>query len=509
MANSWLELQSQLRNGAANLPNPRNNDACTTVGTSTLPDSLLGLPDLVEATAGVAGTLSNIQNEIDNFGAEVMGVLQDIGAFIPPELQGFGNNQDQTGNQSTFKPAAVDKIYQENLGPEVSRVYGHNTQTGDGYLAYVNSSGSAFHLDADGSVIIRAAKNPVSNPKTGRFDVWADGQGNLNFGEFLAIEVKNNENIKGKKAFSLFVNGDIDVQSLGGTIALKGENIRIAADKSLELLGADIKIHAGAGQGTAKDSSTKPPEEAGGSLDVRCGSYKLSYASKQGVETASYAKSEGEVSFIMPNSQGNFSIESAGTLSIRTGGDMLEEIGGRKMTEVMNLPLGGLSLGLPTIPMISGVSAGYYIVNKNAIPPAVGVSADLVPPLVYIHSPLASGDGGSPGHGFRFSTLGKGDINFYSAAGNFTLANESNVVASILTPFTTKITGTPKILTTLKVPGMYLSSLATTIRLNSTTEVLASAGPLSLTPPVRGLESFIRVSPVITEISNKTGIFLN
>lgn len=507
MATSWLELQNQLKSGAKSLAQPVDPSGCSG-GTTSTQGSILNLPDPTEATQVVNDFLGNVQSTIDEFGSEVMGVLQDIGAWIPPELQGFGSGSEESEAES-LKPAAVDKVQQQNLNAEVTQVTGHNTQTGDGYYAVINSSGSAMHLDTDGSVILRAAKNPSDDPKTGRFDVWADGKGIIHVGENLAIQVKNNSKTKDTKAFSLYVNGDIDIQSIGGSVAVKGENIKLSADKSLELMGADIKIHAGSGPGTAKDDKTKAGSEAGGSIDMRCGTYKVSYSTKQGVETASYAKSEGEIAFLMPNSQGNFGIESAGTMSIRTGGDLLEEIGGRKMTEVMNKPLGGLGLDLPTRPIINGVSAGYYIVNKNPIPPALGAGAELVPPLVYIHSPLVSGDGGSPGHGFRFSTLGKGDINLYSAAGNFTLANENNVVASIITPFSTKVTGTPKILTTIKEPGLYLTSLLSKVRLSSITEVLTTVGPLSFTPPVKGVNNYIKLTPATLEISNPTGIYLN
>jgi len=508
MATSWLQLQNQLKTGAKTLALPADPSNCGGGSSSLLPDSILNLPNPTEATQVVNDFLSNVQGTIDEFGAEVMGVLQDIGAWIPPELQGQGTGSSKEEAES-LKPAAVDKVQQENKNPEVCVVSGHNTQTGDGYYSVINSSGSSMHLDADGSVIFRAAKNPSDVPTTGRFDVWADGNGIIHIGEGLHIQVKNNSKICGTSAYSLYVTGDIDIQSTGGNIGLKGDNIKLSADKSLELIGADIKIHAGGGQGTSKSANTKSPTEYGGSIDMRCGTYKVSYSTKQGVETASYAKSEGEVAFLMPNTQGNFGIESAGTLSIRTGGDMLEEIGGRKMTEVMNAPLGGLSLDFPTTPLINGVSAGYYIVNKNPIPPAIGASAELVPPLVYIHSPLVSGDGGSPGHGFRFSTLGKGDVNFYTAAGNWTLANENNLVASIITPFSTKVTSTPKILTTMKEPGMYLASLLSRVFISSNTEVITKAGPFSLAPPVRGVGTYIKVSPIATEISNKTGIYLN
>lgn len=508
MATSWLDLQNQLRSGAKSLAQPVESTGCSSGTTSSTQGSILNLPDPTEATETINNFLGDVQSTIDEFGDEVMAVLQDIGAWIPPELQGFGSGTEESTSES-LQPAAVDKVQQENKNPEVCVVSGHNTQTGDGYYAVINSSGSAMHLDADGSVILRSAKNPSDDPKTGRFDVWADGKGIIHIGENLAIQVKNNSKTKDKKAFSLYVNGDIDIQASGGSVSVKGENIKLSADKSLELMGADIKIHAGSGPATATDESTKAGSESGGTIDMRCGSYKLSYSAKQGVEAASYSKSEGEVAFIMPNTQGNFGIESAGTLSIKTGGDMLEEIGGRKMTEVMNAPAGGLSLDFPTTPLVSGVSAGYYIVNKNAIPPAVGASAGTIAPLVYIHSPLVGAEGGSPGHGFKFSTLGKGDISFYSAAGNFVMANDNNILASILTPFSANVTSNPKILTSLKETGLYLSSLSTKLRFNSTTEILSTVGSLSFTPPVRGTGNYIKISTANLEISNPTGIYLN
>ena len=506
MAKSWLELQENLRTGASRLPNPVPNSKCGFSTSQTSQTDILGLPDLASLAQPVNDFLSGVQGEIDQFGAEVMGVLQDIGAFIPPELQGFGgsSSEDESGKS---KVAAVSNLNHTILANgEVTVTDGSDPDTGDSYYSIVTSSGGAFHLDTDGSVILVAGKNPSNDPKTGRIDLIAQGAGVQKYGEFLAIEVNNdnealaaeNPSIKGA-AFSLVVYGNVEIESRGGDVKLGGKNVAITASNSIELTGADIKLYAGKSNTTTANNKVK--EEQGGIIELKAGVIKQTHAGQQNVEGATYNKVDGEKLFQMNNSQGNFAIESAGTLSIKTGGDMIEEIGGRKMTEVFSaIPGVSLEGGLiPPKPMILGVSAGYYIVNKFPVLSAPGKDVAEIPPLAYIHSPIASG-----GHGFKVEA-GIGNIGIFSKTGSVAIGTDFGAFADITTPFLSPTT--PKSVLLMQKPGTYVTSIDD-LSLNAKITTSLFTGPLPTgSPPVD--DSIIITPGFIKANALKGGIFLN
>jgi len=272
MAKSWLELQEKLRSGATSFLDPSKNDSCATTSSSS--PNVLDLPSL--DLDNVNQLLSDVQGSIDAFGAEVMGVLQDIGAFIPEDLQGFGSSTQSTEN----KPAdfAAVNNYQNvvEAGGNIVTTTGYDDQTGDSFWQIRTSSGSGITLDTDGSCILRGAKNPATDPKTGRVDVITDGGGVIKYGEFLAIEVNNDNEVLSASnpsvpgaAFSIIVNGNVDIKATGN-LRLGGKNILIQADDSLELKGADIKLHAGGAAGN-QTGNKKPAEDHGGLIELKAG----------------------------------------------------------------------------------------------------------------------------------------------------------------------------------------------------------------------------------------------
>lgn len=498
MAQSWLELQEQLKSGAASLPNPVPSSDCGVSTTQSAQTDLLNLPDLGSLTQPLDDFLGSVQGEIDQFGSEVMGVLQDIGAWIPSELQGFGSS-DSTTNEKKSTVADVTKINHTILANgEVCVSDGVNEDTGDSYYSVVTSSGGAVHCDPDGSVKITAGKNPSTDPKTGGIHLIAQGPGVQKYGEFLAIEVNNDNEVLGKTGFSIVVYGNVDIESRGGDIKMGGKNIAITASDSVEINGADIKLYAGSASTTT--TAGKAKEEQGGTIELKAGVIKQSHAGQQNIEGATYNKVDGEKLFYMGNSQGNFGIESSGTLTIKTGGDMLEEVGGRKMTEVFSQPAGvSLEAGLiPPKPMVLGVSAGYYVVNKFPVLPAPGKDVADLPPLMYVHSPSASG-----GHGFRVdATLG--NIGLFSTLGSVAIGTNFGAFADISNPF--KSPTTPKSVLQLVRPGTYVTSIDY-LSLTGKLSTAMYTGPLSATPPI---DDSIVITPAVMKISSlKGGIFLN
>lgn len=513
MAKSWLELQAELKSGASTLAVPVQDEGCGSTTTSSSPN-VLDLGNPADLTAGISDTLSEVQSTIDAFGAEVMGVLQDIGAWIPSGLSGSSSSSESTA-QSTFQAgnafAAVDKVKSEvSQGGNIVKTEGHDTQTGDSFYQVLTSSGAGFTIDTDGSFYVRGTKNPSDDPKTGGFHVLADGGSQIKVGEYMVIEIGNNSKaLSGKKgsagtegpAFSLYINGNADIKCANGDLRLGGNNILIDAADSLELKGTDIKIHAGVGSGEKKSAGQAPPDEQGGTIEMKSGVFKQTYVSKQGIESANYAKCDGEQLINMNEPQANFAIESAGTLSIKVEGDMLEEIGGRKMTEVMR-QLVPVPPPLGPSPIINGVSAGYYIVNKNLVKPALGVkSVEKTPPVVYIHSPAEAVGGGLK---VRATT---GNIDLTTNLGNVIMASQQDMFAGVFdTASMKKDLTTPALLKGLTKPGVYVGSTTSKSTLFSGTGVLMGITPSPIAPPI---DKYIDITLARTTIKNMTGIFLN
>ena len=484
MATSWLELQNILRSGAKSLPVPTASGKCGT-GTSTF-NADLGLPSLSDLTNGVNSLLGNVQGEIDTFGSEVMGVLQDIGAWIPPELQGFGSasSSETQNNVPASQVADITKLDTETTqGGNLIKQEGYNELTGGAFWQLRTAQGAGFRIDPNGSVIISSVKNPSTDPSTGSMGIASDGPALVKVNEYLAIEVNNdndalaaeNPSIKGT-AMSLIVNGDLAIEVRSGNVAVKSAgNLSLAAAKSLELHGSDIKLFAGGGPGE-KTGTSKPGEEYGGLIDLRCGSYNNTAATKVTQESAKFTKVSGEYTIAMEDPKSIFNLSSSGDMDITVARDMLENVGGKKVTTVLNsppitsIPSGG------TVASLITAKAAYTINNKyKDVTPATTSTPEITKPLLLVEN------GESADGGVTFN-ITKGDMVFSTKVGNFALGNAKSVMGDIVTPITDK-TLAPSLLKMNK-PGMYVGSDASDLAMFGKAAVYMTAGAYTPgTPP--------------------------
>lgn len=501
MATSWLDLQQNLSDGASQFPVPKEDIGCGVSYSNASPGSILNLPDPAEAASVVTNFLADTQSAIDDIGDDVMGVLQDIGAFIPPGLFS-GGTTDST--EETKAPEFADVTQYDtdiSAGGNIAITSGHNDQTGDSFWQLKTSSGSGITFDTDGSVFINASKNPNEDAKTGKFSVISQGVASFDIGEALIIHIKNNNEIVGKQAFSLIIEGNTDIEVRKGDLKIKGnDNVLIEAAKSLELKGSDIKIHAGSGSGEKAEEGKPAKDEQAGVVEIKAGLFKNSSISQQNVEGATFNKVTGEKAFVMEDPQATFSIQSAGSLELRCKGDMVEDIGGRRITKLMTLGPTDLALmgGIPPVPLITNQSSGWYITNSNPITPSGTGSTETPPPLLEIDSPVTSG-----GHGFRV-TAGLGNIVLSTTTGNIALATDTSIIANVTT--ISKSPTEPTLLKGLK-PGMYMGSSSNALRLFSSSEV---AMGISATPPPNFADKYIAVTLKRTEVVDRAaGIYLN
>lgn len=457
MASSWLELQAKLKSGVASFPNPVSGKCGT--GTRTADTDInLGLPSLDGISGQVNGILGDIQGEIDQFGSEVMGVLQDIGAWIPPELQG------SSGGSSEQKQAAkiADITSYEastSQGGNIQKVEGHNENTGQSFYQIKMSSGTGVTFDTDGSIRFVASPDPTDSPIAGDFQITRCNSFLANIEEACIISINNKNNICGgkdakiKKALNILVNGgDVDLEVTGGDVKVKSSgNISLDAGKTLELRGADIRLFAGGGKQDSKSASQANGEDYGGMVDVRCGVYRNSATTKQTIESAKYSTIKGEMTIAMEDPLARFNIVSAGHLMFDVNGDILEE-SRSKATIVGRIP----KVGIPTIPVLGNMvdqNAQYTIVNDRPKIPSVPTGSTETPDA----QPMFQVVNGTAGVGGFKINITKGDLVFSTKLGNMIMGNEKSLIADITKP-STDTTLSPAILKNAKTPGMYVGS---------------------------------------------------
>ena len=130
----------------------------------------------------------------------------------------------------------------------------------DGSSGYILTNGqSIFHFDSNGNIILASGKTGQSGCG-GKVIIKADDR--MESSKSVSIHVKGNDDERTKSnnagteevektpAYSLFVEGDVAIESKGGEIVLGGSNITINAANVLTLkAGEMINIEAGEGGG--------------------------------------------------------------------------------------------------------------------------------------------------------------------------------------------------------------------------------------------------------------------
>lgn len=505
MAESWLELESNLLSGASRFAIPKANLGCGLSYTTNSPSSILNLPDPSSSAASVTDALNTVQDTIDQFGSDVMSVLQDIGAFIPPNLFSSSTTSETGTTVDVDAPDAIDQHETETTaGGNVAITSGHNTQTGDSFWQLRTSSGSGITFDTQGGVFITTSKNPDEDVDTGNFAVTSNGMTTFKCREGVLWEVANDNKIRNASFTLNIMNGSLEIVVNVGDIKIRGnDNILIEAGKSLELKGSDVKIHAGTGTGTpAKDGKPVTDEQAG-VVEIKAGVFKNSSVTQQNIEGASFHKVTGEKTFVMDDSQAAFTIESRGSLELKCKGDMIENIGGRKLTKVLTYSPADLALdgGIPPLSIITNQSAGYYITNSQPIVPAGSAETDLPGTLLQVVG------GGPAGAGIKVDGGIKGNIILTTQTGNIAFATENSIYADMTQPSTSAFD--PKLMKGLK-PGLYFGASTRGVQMYSDTEV-AMGLSVGLGPPKAPFtDNSVSVSQKGTYITDRTrGIYLN
>jgi hypothetical protein len=429
MPSNYLDLQNQINEGAVSLTTPTPNDGCGTNTSSVESDVDLGLnfPD----TSSIDNALSDVQNAIDDLGDEVMGVLQDIGAWIPPELfgQGSGSNIDQY----LENPSPIDDVEAETIDAKIKNDCITTSGTSQyGASTYQKTWGDESHFAkiTDGSFVFSSAKSPKENHNGGRFQVNSAGATIFKVGEAMLIEVENKNNITSGTnpldskfagtAFSLYVTGDVRIfSSKDLSIASEG-NLTLHSGKTLTLEGIEgVDILAG----TAPTSSTTSEGSGsyGGTINMKASKIAIDKSTEQTTTSTQYQKIDGEGAVVVNNDKGNYGIRTGGSFEIECSGDMWEKIGGRKKTSLM------IAAAIPAIPnasVLGGQKSAYIIEAESFKAPAVGGTPEVTSG---VDSPILKviGEGGF------LVRASKGDIDMGTKQGNVVIGTENAVFADI------------------------------------------------------------------------------
>lgn len=504
MASNWLDLQRELRDGITSYASPIENTSCAAEGQSTT-DLLnrIDLPDLTELSP-VDDILSGIQGEIDEFGAEVMGVLQDIGAWIPPELSGTGTTTSSTTASPYQQWTTSTEVHQTVVNSEVTIVDGKN-EFGEGVWGVITSSGTQIWIKENGSIHLVSKKSSQNDADAGQINLDAEGNLTYTAHQMMSIKVHNERKVAGNKAFSLSVSGDVDIHAIDGDVSIKGKNIILNASDKVDIKGASINIHAG-GATPSTDAGASTTPTYGGTIDMRCGDYKLETTSQQKVELTTYTKTSGELAFIMDNPLGNFGIQSAGNLSINVAGDMSEQIGGRKLTSVFSTSQAAAAVAAQVAGTIKNQSAGYLITTGSPVRPGIPpLGAGITPPLLEVTSAT---------NGFKVSA-DVGDIEMYASTGNYSIANSTSAIVGMLTAPKSINAKLPAPLKDITTPGFYINVIGPKANILSSLGVLiantkSAKEALTLQPMAsKGKSNFIYTGLEGSFVSGKPIVYLN
>lgn len=234
-------------------------------------------------------------------------------------------------NGNLYRPENIDPALSEAPKPVRSELYGETLVIcyayKDGSEGFAITNGKcALHVDNNNNFIISAG-SPGQSGSGGKFVVNAGDY--IQKGTSFAMEITgkaNNStknqgadgNIEDKEepAYSLKVYGDIWIESVGGEVKIKGDNVQINANNTLNLTsGKDITLQAGGEGGTINLN--------GGSVNINAGFLKKKITNGEYTEGTAEVRTEQYKpgSSIITESVGNVKYQVNGDYEIGTTGD--------------------------------------------------------------------------------------------------------------------------------------------------------------------------------------------
>lgn len=235
-----------------------------------------------------------------------------------------------------------------------------NNDDSSGFI--LTNGQTAFHFDSSGNMILATGK-PLGGcggkaiissdefvQKTGAVAIEVTGNDDK---ETSKTDNKGNSSKQKPPAYSLAVFGDIAIESIGGEIGIKGDNVSIKANNNLILeAGETVKINSGSGAGNFNvttgnfnlESINFNKKITGGEYSQGSGEFKVEQTKPGAVTEIS---TPGSMNYIVNGNYtvgvtGDYNLNVTGGCSISgkknyflsTKGNYVEEIDGKKTATI-------------------------------------------------------------------------------------------------------------------------------------------------------------------------------
>jgi len=245
----------------------------------------------------------------------------------------------KTGSECGFTLAENPAYCSATKVNGVTEIKTKDPVTGAVLYQIITDTGAHFGIGEDGSIEMYSVCSPADNKEAGQFKQFCDGKYILKIGKEMHIIVEN------KAAFenpmSIEVYGNVNIKATGGNLNLGGDNISInAGDVCTINAGRTLQLNAGVGgaagavgaiSGLIKGVDTGI---AGGKVEINAGDFTVKSSARKNQVNVIYDEISSERTLEMRDPRGTFGISSLGHMEVKVSGDMVEKIGGKKLTRV-------------------------------------------------------------------------------------------------------------------------------------------------------------------------------
>ena len=325
---------------------------------------------------------SNYQNSTTHQASDAQAKLQNKGSARPD-----GSSDLESGQFANQDFHVIAKHNGWTMGSY------ENTDGTNGFI--LTNGQSMFHFDVNGNIVM-ATGEPGQSGCGGKLVIHAKNQHQVTDSVNIHVRGNDEETDKGTggadnvntPAYSLYVEGDVAIESQGGNVGMKGDNITINSQNTLTLKADSIDLMAGDGSGkinmTAADINTdstyvKHNVDGGFYID---GSGEFSVNQKDKPGASASINTVGSIQHIATgdyklSSRGDMQIDSTtghvlfqalkGGASLKTKGKYVEEITGSYKGSILGKSMGKGNDPAYLLELGAGIGGSYKMDAKGKI----------------------------------------------------------------------------------------------------------------------------------------------
>jgi hypothetical protein len=266
----------------------------------------------------------------------------------------------------------------------------------DGSNGFILTNGqSMFHFDVNGNIVL-ATGEPGQSGCGGKLVIHAKNQHQVTDSVNIHVRGNDEETDKGfagktnenTPAYSLYVEGDVAIESQGGNVGMKGDNITINSQNTLTLKADSIDLLAGDGSGKINmvgsdintDSTFMRCNVDGGFYVDGSGEFSVNQKKKPGasasintigtiqhIATGSYSlSSRGDMQ--IDSTTGHLLLQSdKGGAALKTKGKYIEDITGSYKGMIRGKSMGDNQDAAYTLELGAGIGGSYKMETKGKV----------------------------------------------------------------------------------------------------------------------------------------------